>query len=92
MQGVQDCEEALRLVPWHQKCSKRRVDALHALGFSRAAYQASACRYHGSMQLAASCPLVQLSLGQPQHESRWDAAAEAIFVSTTMSSMSHGLA
>ena len=28
------------MVPWHQKCTKRRVDALHALGFSRAAYQA----------------------------------------------------
>ena len=51
---MQDCEEALKLKSRHQKCAKRRVDALHALGYSRAAYQASPV--HGPASLPTITP------------------------------------
>ena len=45
----QDCEEVLAAKPWERKCAKRRMDALHALGFSAAAYQVRRPAFEGTV-------------------------------------------
>ena len=53
---AQDCEDALRLQPCHQKCTYRRFCALHEMRFHSAALQArprrplcAACCDRGSL-------------------------------------------